>query len=223
MKRFPLLFWRLFLLLIVCGLGTAGVLAVTNWWVLRGTKGRIVHRSKDLQVHDVGLVLGTAPKLRGGWKNPFFEARMNAAAMLFREGKVRHLLVSGDNGSKGYDEPSAMRDALVDRGVPAKAVTLDYAGFRTLDSVERARTVFGLKKAVIITDDFHLPRSLFLARAKGLNAVGFRPQPVPWKWSKKTRTREVISRVKACLDIYVLRTKPRFGGPREEIRLVQTR
>jgi SanA protein len=223
MKRFLPLLRRVLLLLAVCGIGLTGALALTNWWILRVSKGSIVERVKDLPAHDVGLVLGTSPKLRGGSKNPFFEARMNAAAALFRAGKVKHLLVSGDNGRKGYDEPSSMRDALVDRGVPAKAVTLDYAGFRTLDSVERARTVFGLKKAVIITDDFHLPRSLFLARAKGLKAVGFRPQPVPWKWSKKTRTREVVSRGKAWLDIYMLRTKPRFGGPREEIRLVRAR
>ena len=219
MKRFSPLLRRVTLLLAVGFLGLAGVLALANWWVLRHAKGRIVHRVERLDTYDVGLVLGTAPKLRGGWSNPFFEARMDAAAMLYREGKVRHLLVSGDNGQEDYDEPTAMRDALVSRGVPADAVTLDYAGFRTLDSIERARSVFGLKNIVIVTDDFHLPRALFLARAKDLAAIGYRPEPVPWKWSKKTRTREMVSRVKACLDIYVLRTKPRFRGPREEIRL----
>lgn len=223
MKRYFPLFRRCLLLLVIGGFGIAATLALTNWWILRGAEGRIVDQVDNLQAYDVGLVLGTAPTLRGGWKNPFFEARMNAAALLFREGKVRHLLVSGDNGRKSYDEPSAMRDALVARGVPVKAVTLDYAGFRTLDSVERAREVFGLEEAVIVTDDFHLPRSLFLARAKGLKAVGYRPDPVPWKWSKKTRTREVVSRAKAWLDVHVLRTKPRFGGPREEIRLVSAR
>lgn len=219
MNRFKPLLRRMLFLSLVSVLGLAGVLVLANWWVLRSSHSRVVYRLEDLEPHDVGLVLGTSPILRGGWKNPFFEARMNAAAQLFREGKVRHLLVSGDNGQKRYDEPTAMRDALVARGVPAEVVTLDYAGFRTLDSVERARSVFGLKDAVIITDDFHLPRALFLARAKGLGATGYRPEPVPWKWSKKTRVREMLSRVKACLDIYVLRTKPRFGGPREEIRV----
>ncbi len=212
---------RVLLLGVILAICAAAALAFANWWVLRASEGHIVERVKDLRPHDVGLVLGTSPTLRSGSDNPFFVARMDAAAKLFREGKVRHLLVSGDNGQKDYDEPSAMRDALVARGVPADAVTLDYAGFRTLDSVERARIVFGLKEAVIITDDFHLPRSLFLAKAKGLKAVGFRPKPVPWRWSKKTRTREIASRVAAVLDIYLLHTKPRFSGPREEIRLAK--
>ena len=220
MKRFIPSLRRVLFLSAVSALGLGGALALANWWVIRHSQGRVVHRLEHLQPRDVGLVLGTSPLLRSGWRNPFFEARMNAAAQLFREGKVRHLLVSGDNGHKRYDEPTAMRDALVARGVPTEAITLDYAGFRTLDSVERARSVFGLTETVIITDDFHLPRALFLARAKGLTAIGYRPEPVPWKWSKKTRVREVVSRVKACLDIYVLRTEPRFNGPREEIRLV---
>lgn len=223
MKRFSLVWRRLALaLLILCATG-AGALAVANWWVLRSTHGRISRKVENVKAHEVGLVLGTSPKLKGGWKNPFFESRMDAAAELYRAGKIRHILVSGDNGTKEYDEPTAMRKALESRGVPAKAVTLDFAGFRTLDSVERAHRIFGLKRAVIITDDFHLPRALFLARAKGLVAVGYCSEPVPWKWSKKTRAREVVSRVKACLDIYLLRTKPRFGGTREEIRLADSR
>lgn len=153
------------------------------------------------------------------WKNPFFEGRMDAAAELYQRGKVLHLLVSGDNRRKDYDEPTAMRAALVERGVPASAITLDYAGFRTLDSVARAKHVFGLQKTTIVTDAFHQPRALFLARAYGLDATGYCSADVPFRWAKKTLLREVGSRVKACLDIYVLRTKPRFFGPREEIQV----
>jgi SanA protein len=166
----------------------------------------------------VALVLGTAPMGRR-WKNPFFEGRMDAAAKLYGDGKVRHLLVSGDNHRKGYDEPTAMRDALVARGGPEEASTLDYAGFRTLDSVARARRVFGLQRATIVTDRFHQPRSIFLAKAHGLQAVGYCSRDVPFKWAKKTLAREVVSRVKACLDIYVLRTKPRFYGKKEQIQI----
>ena len=153
------------------------------------------------------------------WKNPFFEGRMDAAAKLYREGKVRHLLVSGDNHRKEYDEPTAMRDALMERGIPQEAITLDYAGFRTLDSVVRARSVFGLQSVTIVTDRFHQPRSLFLAKAHGLQAVGYCSRDVPFKWAKKTLAREVVSRVKACLDVYVLHTKPRFYGQKEQIQL----
>ncbi len=174
-----------------------------------------VHR---VPMNDVGLVLGTSPLGRFG-KNPFFEGRTDAAAELYRIGKVRHLLVSGDNHQSAYDEPTAMRDALVGRGIPAQAITLDYAGFRTLDSVARARRVFGLHKATIVTDRFHQPRSLFLARAHGLQAVGFCSRDVPFRWAKKTLVREVGSRVKALLDVYVLRTEPRFYGQGSRSRL----
>ncbi len=148
---------------------------------------------------------------------------MDTAAALYHAGKVKHLLVSGDNSRKTYDEPTAMRDALIARGVPSAAITLDYAGFRTLDTMARARAVFGLRRCTIVTDDFHLPRSLFLAEAHGLDAAGCQSAPVPWRWSKKTRLREIASRTIAWLDVCVLRTKPKFYGPRVEIPSVQSR
>jgi SanA protein len=185
-----------------------------NVWIIRTARPSIVRDITRLPPNEVALVLGTAPTLgRGRWKNPFFENRLDAAAQLYQTGKVRHLLVSGDNRRKNYDEPTAMRDALIARGVPTSAITLDYAGFRTLDSLARAKSVFQLQRLTIVTDSFHQPRALFLARASGLDAVGFPCRAVPWKWAKKTLAREVGSRVKAWLDVYLLRTQPRFYGP----------
>jgi SanA protein len=208
--------------LLLSGLAAAVFVTGANVWVfVIGNQG-VVKDVSALPTNDAAVLLGTSPLLHGKWKNPFFESRMDAATQIFNEGKVRHILVSGDNGRREYDEPTAMRDALIARGVPANAITLDYAGFRTLDSIERARAVFGLERATIVTDDFHLARALFLAQSKGLHAVGYCGAPVPWKWSTKTRVREVGSRVKAWLDVYVLGTKPHFYGPREEIRLSAT-
>lgn len=196
------------------------LVGAANWWIFRAAAGRIFIDPDQLPPNDVALVLGTS-KFTGGadFPNPFFEGRMDAAASVYHAGKVRHLLVSGDNDRKDYDEPTWMRDALVARGVPEEAITLDYAGFRTLDSIVRAKEVFGLKKFTIITDDFHQARSIFLARSRGLDVVGFPSQPVPWIWSKKVRTRELASRFCACLDVYVLHTSPKFFGPRVEIRV----
>ena len=109
---------------------------------------------------------------------------------------MRHLLVSGDHGRDSYDEPTWMCDALVARGVPRSAITLDYAGFRTLDSMARAQAVFGLHRFTIVTDDFHQARSIFLARSLGLEVVGFPSERVPYWWSKKVRTRELASRTR---------------------------
>jgi len=218
--KFTLFRRRIFWIGLSALLLLAALCVAANWWICRAASGRIITDADRLPVNDVGLVLGTS-KFTGNHRspNPFFEGRIDAAARLFHEGKVRHLLVSGDNGRKSYDEPTWMRDALVARGVPAEAVTLDYAGFRTLDSVVRAEAVFGLKRFTIITDDFHEPRSVFLARSRGLDVVGFPSNPVPWIWSKKARTRELISRVCACLDVYVLHTNPRYFGPRVTIRV----
>jgi len=192
--------------------------AVANWWIFRAASGQIFTDSAKLPSNDVALVLGTSKFTgREHSPNPFFESRIDAAALLYHAGKARHFLVSGDNGRKDYDEPTWMRDALITRGVPSDAITLDYAGFRTLDSIARAKEVFGLTHFTIITDDFHLPRSVFLAKARELDVVGFPSEPVPWRWSKKARTRELASRACACLDVYVLHTRPRFFGPHVEI------
>lgn len=107
-----------------------------------------------------------------------------------------------------------MRDALIDRGIPASALTLDYAGLRTLDSFARAKKVFGLNRLTIVTDDFHAARSIFLARHFDIEASAYCGMPVPLRWSAKTRLREVGARCKALLDLYVLDTQPRFLGER---------
>lgn len=114
-----------------------GVVTLANTWVLYHGGRAVYNEAESLSAGRVALVLGTAPRV-GRWNNPFFSGRMDAAAELYRVGKVRHILVSGDNGRKTCDEPTAMRDALVERGVQATDITLDYAGFRTLDSVARA-------------------------------------------------------------------------------------
>ena len=209
----PRIRWRRWLL----GVGLVSVIGIGSAFAMHGAvvragRGRIYFDPNLVPAREVAIVLGTSPKFRNG-PNPFFESRMDAAAELWKRGKVRHFIVSGDNGRRTYDEPTAMRDALVERGVPAAAVTLDYAGFRTLDTMARGFTVFGQRKITVVTDDFHLPRALFLAEAHGMDAVGFGGKPIPLRWSKKTRTREVASRIAAWLDVHLLRTKPKFFGP----------
>lgn len=196
--------------------------AGANGWILHRTKARIFTNLDAVPANDVAIVLGTSPKIQGRWVNPFFVGRMDTAAALYRTGKVKHFLVSGDNSRKTYDEPTAMREALVERGVPAAAVTLDYAGFRTLDTMARAKAVFGLRRCTVVTDDFHMARSLYLAEAHGLDAVGCPSAPVSWRFSTKTRLREIASRTVAWLDVTLLRTRPKFYGPPVEIKVADS-
>jgi SanA protein len=214
--------FRVLIALVLLGLAGVAFVGVTNWWMVRQGRGKIARGIATVPARDVAVVLGTSPTLRGN-PNQFFVGRMDTAAELYRTGKVKHLLVSGDNGSRGYDEPTAMRDALMKRGVPEGAITLDYAGFRTLDTMARAHAVFGLTQCTVVTDDFHLARSIYLARAHGIDAIGCSSPRIPWEWSKKTRMREIASRTAAWLDVWVLRTKPRYYGPKVEIRVASVR
>ena len=188
------------------------VVVAANLRVLIVGSRFVVADLEHLPTHATGLVLGTSPRSHGGEPNPFFEGRMNAAAHLYHAGHLSGLLLSGDNRRSDYNEPSAMRDALLARGVPSSAITLDYAGFRTLDSVIRAQKVFQAKQLVIITDDFHLPRALFIAAESDIPAVGHASVRVPLERSLRTRIRETFSRTRACLDIYFWKTQPRFLG-----------
>jgi SanA protein len=136
---------------------------------------------------------------------------------LYRQGKVGHLLVSGDNSRKDYDEPTAMRDALVALGVPGDRVVLDYAGFSTLDSVVRARDVFGQNQLLIVSQKDHVMRAIYIARAKGMDAIGVSAEDVGFGVGLRTDCREALARVRTVLDVWVWGRTPKFLGPRVEI------
>ncbi|MEM7395438.1 MAG: ElyC/SanA/YdcF family protein [Verrucomicrobiota bacterium] len=190
-----------------------------NLWVVQSTESRVARLPGEVTANPVGVVLGTSKKFRSGGENLHFKHRMEAAASLYKSGKVKHLLVSGHNPSKNYNEPQDMVDSLVALGVPREAITCDYAGRRTLDSVVRAHRVFGQVNFTVISDDFHVSRALFLADRLGLKTVGLASKPVPYNQSAPTQVREVLARVKAVLDVCVLDTQPRFLGDPVKIEL----
>lgn len=196
---------------------------VAVFWADRACRtasaGRIYRSTETVPANDVALVLGTAKLTAAGRPNFHFTQRIKAAAQLYHSGKVRHLLVSGDNHIATYDEPTDMRDALVAAGVPDSAITRDYAGFRTLDSVVRAKSVFGLTKFTIVTEEFHCPRSLWIARRRGLDAIAFAAPDLGIRWSARVKAREVAARAWCAIDLYVLHRQPKFPGPFEPILL----
>jgi SanA protein len=182
--------------------------------------GRIYRTVAEVPQNDVGVVLGTGRLTLRGATNLHFSQRIRAAAQLYHSGKVRHLLVSGDNHTAGYDEPTDMRNALVAAGVPAAAITRDCAGFRTLDSIERAKLVFGLTRYTIVTEEFHCPRAVWIARRNGIDAVAFAAPDVPWRsWALRVKVRECFARAWCGIDLYVLQRGPKFPGPPEPIVL----
>lgn len=180
--------------------------------VTTASRGRIHDRAADAPQRRVGLVLGTGKRLVGGRENLFFTRRMETAVALFNTGRVDYLLVSGDNGTRYHDEPTDMKKDLVARGVPAEKIYCDYAGFRTLDSMVRAKKVFGVDSCLVISQRFHCRRAIFLARARGLDAEGVAARDVPLRHAIKAWLRERLARVAAVLDIFVWNRQPRFLG-----------
>lgn len=183
----------------------------------QAARGRVFDRVEDVPAGRVGLVFGCDDRIQG-WENRYFRYRIDAAAELWHAGKLRCVLVSGDNEHLDYNEPVRMKKALVAAGVPAEKIGSDFAGFRTLDSVVRAKKVFGVGEVVFITQRFQNERAIYLAQANGMDAVGYNARDVPVKGGGlPTKLREIGARVKMWLDVNVLHTQPRHLGPRERL------
>lgn len=193
------------------------LLFISNYWIISSTKTQVYSDSNQLPKRKVGLVLGASKLSKRGTANMYFTYRILAAYELFITKKVQYLLLSGDNHIEGYDEPSDMREALIKLGVPDSCIVLDYAGFRTLDSVVRCKEVFGEDSIIIVSQEFHNQRALFIANKNNINAIAFNAQEVNKNYSFKTKLREYFARVKCVLDIYLLNTSPKFLG--EKVRI----
>ncbi|HET7538152.1 MAG TPA: ElyC/SanA/YdcF family protein [Candidatus Didemnitutus sp.] len=217
-RRFSLrrVLWAIGLILL---LPAAGI-ALANGYIIAANESRLITGSIiSAPKCDVALVLGTSPWLSGGRPNLHYVGRIETAAKLYHAGKVRHLLVSGDNRRRDYNEPHLMRASLVKLGVPVEAITCDYGGFRTLDSVTRAKDIFQVKTCLIVTQQYHNYRALEIARHVGLDAWGFCAPAIPWKDSFMTECREALARAAAVFELHVLRQQPNFVGQPEPIRL----
>jgi SanA protein len=172
---------------------------------MRWSTQAFVYKSvKNVPAEPTALVLGTS-KYVGKRLNPFYMNRVLKAVALYRQGKIKHILVSGDRASRYYNEPRTMYNDLVKRGVPGNIIEIDNAGFRTLDSIEHAKMVFGQTHLIIISQRFHLARALFIARYFKLDCVGLIAADAPFDYYWRTRLREVLARTWAVVELYILR------------------
>ena len=193
-----------------------GLILYANFTAVWASHGKLFDETKDLPAAKVGLVFGTSDRFQGR-ENRYFRYRIDAAVEVWEAGKVETLLVSGDNRSKYYNEPEKMKAALILEGVPKERIVCDYAGLRTLDSVVRAKEVFGAKTILVISQRFQNERAIYLAQANGMEAYGFNAEDVEVSAGYKTRLREVGARVKMWLDVNFLDTRPRHLGEKEEM------
>ncbi len=184
-----------------------------NHTVEHTTSAQVYQDTASIPYNKTGLLLGTSKTLRSGRPNLYFQYRIEAAITLYQAGKIESIVISGDNGRHTYNEPEDMKAELMKGGIPENRIYLDYAGFRTLDSVVRMDKIFGQKSFTVISQDFHNRRALYIAQAKGLKAVGFNAKDVDAYSGFKTNVREKLARVKLFIDLWTNKSPKFLGEP----------
>lgn len=201
--------------IIVCGTGVLLIalcflsISMIHSHMIQSTEIALYDDSQIIPDTPVALVLGAKSSTY------YLQYRLKAAAQLFHENKVQHILVSGDNHIEGYDETTDMYKGLMRLGVPAEAITCDYAGFRTFDSIFRAKAIFGIEKLTVVSQKFHNFRAVFIAQNLQIDAVAFNAKDAPKRYRSANSFREFFARINAWLDLYVLDQQPKFLGKKE--------
>lgn len=194
---------------------TLAILAIilSNVHINYKAKDKLYDNLTEIPKNRVGLVLGTSKFVDNNTINLYYKYRLEAAYSLYKNKKIEIILISGDNSTVNYNEPSAFKQDLINLGVPEEKIILDYAGFRTLDSIIRAKKIFGLDQFTIISQQFHNQRAIYLAQCQDLNVIAFNAKDVTSRYGLRTQIREYLARTKAILDI-IINTQPKFLGPK---------
>ena len=189
---------------------------IINNQVTNFAKGRTYYKTRHIPHRRVGLLLGTGRVVSTGQMNLYYLYRIRATVALFKAHKIDIILISGDNSRKDYDEPSMMKTDLMAQGIPEERIHLDYAGFRTLDSMVRCKEIFGQNKITVISQHYHNERAIYIAHKKGIDAIGFNAIDVGGSYGIKNHTREKLARVKMILDL-LLNKQPKYLGEKIKI------
>ncbi len=201
----------LLLLLIIASIYIANRIVVSN------AQNKTFYNVEDISPTKVGLLLGTGKYNKKGYINQYYKNRITATVELYKQGKIAYILISGDNGRKGYNEPEEMKKDLIKQGIPKNKIYLDYAGFRTLDSIIRAKKIFGQKKLIVISQKFHNERAIYIGEYYGMNIIGFNAKDVNNNFGLKTKIREKLARVKMIIDLLIGK-EPKYLGDKIEIK-----
>ncbi|MCE3229766.1 MAG: putative rane protein [Bacteroidetes bacterium] len=204
--------WTFYLACVIALIGS-----ICFFWVEKSAEKSLYDNSSQVPSCKTALVLGTSAHLANGTANLYFTYRIDAAVKLYEAKKVKKFILSGDNRVNDYNEPKDMKKALIKRGVPDSCLVLDYAGLRTFDSMVRCKEIFGQDSVIVVSQQFHNARSVFIANKIGLTAFGFNAQKVTTQKTFKMKFREFFSRIKCVLDLYVFNTKPRHLGDKISI------
>jgi vancomycin permeability regulator SanA len=197
----------------ICALIVMGALGVVlpTYVAFTSYRDRIYEDLADVPSAPVAVVFG-AGVAPNGRPSPMLADRVDAAVALYKAGKVGRILMTGDNSRPDYDEVTAMKRHAVASGVPAQHVNLDYAGFRTYDSCYRARVIFGVERAILVTQGYHLPRALYLANRMGIDAFGLKAGLDNYRDQRYYDLREAAALLITWYEVNLLQPQPRFLG-----------
>ncbi|HTN47269.1 MAG TPA: ElyC/SanA/YdcF family protein [Flavipsychrobacter sp.] len=203
-------------IIIVSLLLAIGLVFYCNKKIISASKEKLYESMETLPYNKVGLLLGTSKYLSDGRINLYYQYRIDAALQLYKAGKIKYIVVSGDNSRVTYNEPQTMYEDLIRAGVDSTHIYLDYAGFRTFDSIIRLREIFGQSKATVISQQFHNERAVYIASRENMDVIAFNARDVNQNAGIKTQLREKLARVKVFAD-FIFHTKPKFLGKRVNI------
>ncbi|MBF8457496.1 YdcF family protein [Kaistella sp. G5-32] len=212
MKKIKILILVAFFVFLITGIFTYWC----NFTIESETEDQVTSNLGNLPQEKTGLLLGTSKTLASGKPNAYFFNRITAAVELYKAGKIKNIIVSGDNSQKNYNEPEDMKIELIKQGIPAEKIFEDFAGFRTLDSIVRAKEIFGQQSFIIISQRFHNERAVYLAQKNGIEAFGYNAEDVNQYAGLKTNLREYLARVKVFWD-FLFGVEPKFGGKKISI------
>jgi SanA protein len=184
---------------------------ICNKIIVDAAKNHLYSDLNKIPYNKVGLLLGTSKYGKHGRNNPYYDYRIEAAINLLKNGKIKYIVISGDNSRKDYNEPESMRSDLIKGGIDPANIYLDYAGFRTFDSIVRLKEIFGQDSVTIISQQFHNERALYIASREGITAIAFNAKDAGNKKGLETPWREKLARVKTFLDFWTSK-KPKFLG-----------
>ncbi|MDH4127941.1 MAG: YdcF family protein [Spirochaetota bacterium] len=211
-KKMNIILLILFLIL----LGSAAMSFYINYHITASARNYWINNLQKAPQFDVALILG-AKVFENEVLSITLADRVETGIELYKLGKVKKLLLSGDHGENDYDEVNAMKKCAIEKGVPIKDIFLDHAGFRTYDSLYRAKEVFNIKSLIVVTQKFHLDRSIYIGRKLGLNVYGIPSDKRIYEKHRENKLREFIARIFAFLEVNIFKHEPRFLGTKYNI------
>lgn len=207
---------RILISLTVLLLGVIAIIFICNKKIVDNAEGKLYSETNTIPFNKVGLLLGTSKFLKSGTENPYYKYRIEATLKLIADSKIKYVIISGDNGTKEYNEPEMMRSDLIKGGIDSAHIILDYAGFRTFDSMVRLKEIFGQSSVTVISQQFHNERAIYTGDKLGITTIGFNAKDVSTTQGLKTQLREKLARVKVFLD-FMFGNQVKFLGSKIEI------